>query len=243
MIAMALALEPKRCCRRRADHSARRHHAGADPQADPQSAAQPQHGRDVHHPRHRRRRRYRRPRRGDASWQDRGNRARSTPSSANPQHDYTKAAVSLPCRRCTRRCARRWMKCKACRSHRPRQDLCDLGRLVQAGSPRAGGQRSHVLHHAGRDARPRRRVRFGQIVSGASGDAADRGRPRHRLASDAISISGLEGKALRAQRHRIQMIFQDPFASLNPRRRVGQIITDGPIARGTDPKVAMAACA
>jgi peptide/nickel transport system ATP-binding protein len=35
------------------------------------------------------------------------------------------------------------------------------------------------------------------------------------------------------------MIFQDPFASLNPRRRVGQIITDGPIARGTDPKIAM----
>jgi peptide/nickel transport system ATP-binding protein len=49
-----------------------------------------------------------------------------------------------------------------------------------------------------------------------------------------IDLTALEGKALRAQRHRIQMIFQDPFASLNPRRRVGQIITDGPIARGTD---------
>ena len=30
------------------------------------------------------------------------------------------------------------------------------------------------------------------------------------------------------------MIFQDPFASLNPRRRVGNIITDGPIAHGVD---------
>ena len=46
------------------------------------------------------------------------------------------------------------------------------------------------------------------------------------------------GKALREQRRRIQMIFQDPFASLNPRRKVGNIITDGPIAHGADPAAA-----
>ncbi|MET4294963.1 peptide/nickel transport system ATP-binding protein [Bradyrhizobium sp. LB8.2] len=51
-------------------------------------------------------------------------------------------------------------------------------------------------------------------------------------------LTSLSGKALRAERHRIQMIFQDPFASLNPRRKVGHIIADGPIAAGTDPKVA-----
>ncbi|MDH2351125.1 ABC transporter ATP-binding protein [Bradyrhizobium sp. SSUT112] len=51
-------------------------------------------------------------------------------------------------------------------------------------------------------------------------------------------LTSLTGKALRAERHRIQMIFQDPFASLNPRRKVGHIIADGPIAAGTDPKVA-----
>ena len=54
-----------------------------------------------------------------------------------------------------------------------------------------------------------------------------------------IDLTALKGKALRDQRHRIQMIFQDPFASLNPRRKVGQIITDGPISHGTDPKKAM----
>ncbi len=47
-------------------------------------------------------------------------------------------------------------------------------------------------------------------------------------------FTGISGKALRRERRRIQMIFQDPFASLNPRRRVGNIITDGPIAHGVD---------
>jgi len=54
-----------------------------------------------------------------------------------------------------------------------------------------------------------------------------------------VDLTKLEGRALRDQRHRIQMIFQDPFASLNPRRKVGNIISDGPIAHGTEPKAAM----
>jgi peptide/nickel transport system ATP-binding protein len=54
-----------------------------------------------------------------------------------------------------------------------------------------------------------------------------------------VDLTKLEGRALRDQRHRIQMIFQDPFASLNPRRKVGNIISDGPIAHGTEPKAAL----
>ncbi|RVU19407.1 ABC transporter ATP-binding protein [Methylobacterium oryzihabitans] len=45
-------------------------------------------------------------------------------------------------------------------------------------------------------------------------------------------LTRLSGEALRRARSRIQMVFQDPFASLNPRRRVGQIIADGPVAHG-----------
>jgi peptide/nickel transport system ATP-binding protein len=39
------------------------------------------------------------------------------------------------------------------------------------------------------------------------------------------------------------MVFQDPFTSLNPRRRVGQIIADGPIAHGVPATQAFARAA
>ena len=36
----------------------------------------------------------------------------------------------------------------------------------------------------------------------------------------------LSGEALRVKRRQMQMIFQDPFASLNPRMRVGAIVAE-----------------
>jgi oligopeptide/dipeptide ABC transporter ATP-binding protein len=39
-------------------------------------------------------------------------------------------------------------------------------------------------------------------------------------------ITGIKGKELRRFRREVQMIFQDPYSSLNPRKRVGQIIGD-----------------
>ena len=45
-------------------------------------------------------------------------------------------------------------------------------------------------------------------------------------------IAGLPESQFRPLRKDIQMIFQDPFASLNPRQTVGRIISDGPVANG-----------
>ncbi|MEL7613690.1 ABC transporter ATP-binding protein [Vreelandella titanicae] len=57
------------------------------------------------------------------------------------------------------------------------------------------------------------------------------------LLLDGVNLSQLKGDALRRERHRVQMIFQDPYASLNPRTKVGMAIAQGPIANGT-PKAA-----
>ncbi|WP_456316547.1 ATP-binding cassette domain-containing protein [Teichococcus cervicalis] len=43
----------------------------------------------------------------------------------------------------------------------------------------------------------------------------------------------LSREALRRDARRVQMVFQDPFASLNPRRRVGELVAQGPIIHGT----------
>lgn len=40
-------------------------------------------------------------------------------------------------------------------------------------------------------------------------------------------LVGLPARQLRSHRRRAQMIFQDPFASLNPRLRVGEIVAEG----------------
>lgn len=43
---------------------------------------------------------------------------------------------------------------------------------------------------------------------------------------DGVDITSLSGKALREMRRKLQIIFQDPYSSLNPRHSIGQIISD-----------------
>ena len=55
---------------------------------------------------------------------------------------------------------------------------------------------------------------------------------------DGENIAGFSRKQLKPYRHLVQMVFQDPFASLNPRHRVGDIIALGPTLRGTPKRAA-----
>jgi oligopeptide transport system ATP-binding protein len=53
-----------------------------------------------------------------------------------------------------------------------------------------------------------------QLIKPTSGSVCFEGR----------EIAGLSRRALRPLRREMQMVFQDPYASLNPRKRVGQIV-------------------
>ncbi len=52
------------------------------------------------------------------------------------------------------------------------------------------------------------------------------------LLTPAGELSSLTGQAAHAQRMSTQMIFQDPMSSLNPRKRVRDIIGEAPLAHG-----------
>ena len=56
-----------------------------------------------------------------------------------------------------------------------------------------------------------------------------------RVVINGIELNGLTGEALRRQRANIQIVFQDPFSSMNPRMLVGDIIAEG--IRALHPKV------
>ena len=49
---------------------------------------------------------------------------------------------------------------------------------------------------------------------------------------DGIELTAVGGKALREQRRKIQLVFQDPYASLNPRRTAGDTIEEVLIVHG-----------
>ncbi|MDQ2101701.1 ABC transporter ATP-binding protein [Azospirillum isscasi] len=55
-----------------------------------------------------------------------------------------------------------------------------------------------------------------------------------KILFEGVDLLSLSRPAFRPYRRHVQMVFQDPYASLNPRHTVGDIITQGPVAFGED---------
>ena len=89
----------------------------------------------------------------------------------------------------------------------------------------AGGGRRELLHRARPDPGPGGRVRLRQDHHRQAGAAA-RGAHRRRPALRGQDIGGLGGDDVKQYRRAVQAVFQDPFASLNPRMRVDAIISE-----------------
>ncbi len=47
-----------------------------------------------------------------------------------------------------------------------------------------------------------------------------------------LNMTALSRAERRRESHRVQIVFQDPYGSLNPRRRAGDLVAQGPIAHG-----------
>ena len=62
---------------------------------------------------------------------------------------------------------------------------------------------------------------------------------RGEILLDGTDLRPLPRRAMRPYRKRVQMIFQDPFASLNPRLKVGRLIAQGPMVHGMSEREAL----
>ena len=102
-----------------------------------------------------------------------------------------------------------------------------------------------LRRRARRDAGHRRRDRLRQEHDGAAHRAPAGAHLRADPASTGEDITSRKGDALKALHREMQMVFQDPYSSLNPRKTVGSIIAEPfahPRASRGEPGSASGAC-
>ena len=101
------------------------------------------------------------------------------------------------------------------------------GLLRRTTGLREGRRRRHPLRGERRDPGPGRRVRLRQDDRGQMHRKAS---PAHQWQSSATKASTLRGwttKDMKRYRKKMQIVFQDPFGSLNPRMTVSDIVGEG----------------
>jgi len=71
-----------------------------------------------------------------------------------------------------------------------------------------------------------------RVIADSSVTEADNFSKLEQFRDDGINLARLTYDEMRHLRRDMQLIFQDPYSSLNPRMTVGQIIGEGPLAHG-----------
>ena len=119
------------------------------------------------------------------------------------------------------------------RGARPHAPLSHPPGLVPAQRQPARGRRHQPAAAGRRDSRGRRRIRQRQIDAGARVVTLIEPPTAGTLRLDGQDPSQADAAQRRNLRRTVQMVFQDPYGSLNPRRKVGSIIEE-PLIINTD---------
>ncbi|MGS2742467.1 ABC transporter ATP-binding protein [Halomonas sp. LS-001] len=157
----------------------------------------------------------------------------------NPQHEYTRALIeAIP--------SDIVPEARGAETDTPLLDVKGLNKVFRS----KGG-----LFKPAREVRALDDVSFSLVKGETIGIVGESGSGKSTLGrcivrletpdSGTMKLSGtdfmqLKGESLRRERKRVQMIFQDPYASLNPRTRVGMAIAQGPMANGVPKQKALA---
>ena len=119
-------------------------------------------------------------------------------------------------------------------------EVHDLGKVYRSGGGFLGGKGRDVVAAKAVSFRLKGGETIGIVGESGSGKTTvarclvrllqpDEG----RIELGGVDLAKMSKRELRPHRKRIQMVFQDPFASLNPRRKIGDILAEGPIVHGT----------